>query len=185
MIHGSLSNLANIQSMDTYLVKAISGLFFGSICGVIIIPVPVGVFVGYSSLTKGFSVLDMITEIILVSFIAMLMFGLTAANIGAVVGGINGATNGGLIAGVEWIFIIGCALALGAWLWQIDVDSYLWFGVFGAILGGIVGCQPGSFFVSRAKKSTNHNYICWVFVGFRLCCYCNSYNHGIYDFCNG
>ncbi|MCP4369760.1 MAG: hypothetical protein GY797_16850 [Deltaproteobacteria bacterium] len=137
---------------NKYLIKITSGFFLGSICGIISIPVPVGAFVGYSSLTKGISVLDTVAEVILVSFIAMLVFGLTAANIGAVVGTINGATNGGIGTGIEWVFIIGCASVLGAWLWQIDVDSYFWFGVFGGIIGGIVGWSTWFFSRIKGKK---------------------------------
>ncbi len=138
---------------NKYLIKITSGFLFGSICGIITIPVLVGVSVGYTSLTEGYSVLNTVFEIIIMSFIAMFAFGLAAANIGAVVGAINGATNGGIGLGIEWAFIIGSASFLGAWLWKIDVDSYFLLGVLGGIVGGIVGSS--TWFLSRIKGEKN------------------------------
>ena len=88
---------------------------------------------------KGNSILEAVFATILTTYLVSGLFGLITSNIGAVVGAVNGATKGGIGVGIEWVIITGCASILGAWVWHINVVSYLWLGIFAGITGGIAG----------------------------------------------
>ena len=164
MISGSANQIMDNKyflKIAIGIIKMVSGIIIGSICGVVSIPVVagVGVFVGSFSLGERDLILHILAEIIFVSIIALAAFGLLFVNIGGVVGAINVATNGGIGAGIEWVFVIGCASALGAWLWQIEFAdifgfvSILEFGIFSGITGGMVGWFTWFFFRDKREKN--------------------------------
>ena len=135
--------------------QAFKGALVGAISGPVILGSVVLVYGVVSAFATGVPGAQVLPGMGL-AFVSVLVFGLSAAILGASIGAFNGVTDGGLGAGVEWLILVGIASSLGAWrIDQIDQTfdgQYMMFSIPMMAVGGIVGFLTWRLFRAKGTK---------------------------------